>query len=91
MSHPLLIVELKETCNRSPTQWEGVLDDSRPIYIRYRWGRLEVNIGPPGGDVNSAIDTVPWFKRQLGHDLDGFIELSEVCTQAGLVLAPGLR
>jgi len=35
-----VIVELVQTCNACPSQWEGRLADGRSIYIRFRHGEL---------------------------------------------------
>lgn len=34
------IVELEQTCDSYPSQWEGRSDDGRYVYIRYRFGEL---------------------------------------------------
>lgn len=39
------VVALKKTCIACPSQWEGVLEDGRVIYARYRWGELSVGVG----------------------------------------------
>jgi len=39
------IKSLTQTCFCCPSQWEGLLDDGRSIYIRYRYGKLFVGIG----------------------------------------------
>lgn len=44
----LHIASLKRTCIACPSQWEGVLEDGRPIYIRFRWGELSVRLGEIG-------------------------------------------
>jgi hypothetical protein len=38
---------LEKTCDACPAQWEGITEDNRKIYIRYRWGCLSVSIGMP--------------------------------------------
>jgi hypothetical protein len=41
--------ELTMTCSACPTQWEGFLEDGRPLYVRYRWGCLTVQAGGENG------------------------------------------
>jgi hypothetical protein len=47
------VTELKQTCRACPSQWEGVTRGGKIIYIRFRWGKLFVGIGP---DIKSAVD-----------------------------------
>lgn len=39
------VTEIKMTCGGCPTSWEGVTDDGREVYARYRWGYLRVTVG----------------------------------------------
>lgn len=41
----LTLTELEKTCQACPSQWEGRLDDGRHVYVRYRWGTLQVGVG----------------------------------------------
>ncbi|RZJ17087.1 MAG: hypothetical protein EON91_10750 [Brevundimonas sp.] len=66
----LRVVSLTQTCGRSPAQWEGRLDDDRPIFIRYRHGNLTVQLGEPGAGLDGALDAPPWFDRELVIDGD---------------------
>jgi hypothetical protein len=79
------IASIEQTCFRSPSQWEGILTTGEPIYIRYRWGRLSVNIGPVGGSIEDALSTEDWFSQKIGSDLDGEITLEEVYRHTGLI------
>jgi hypothetical protein len=58
MNDPMLrpiVVRLEQTCQFSPTQWEGRTVDDRPVYIRGRNGFLSVRIGPAGGGILDAV------------------------------------
>jgi hypothetical protein len=44
----LKIVALIQTCASHPAQWDGVTDDGRAVYVRYRWGHLWVRVGAAG-------------------------------------------
>lgn len=52
---PLVLTELRQTCDACPSQWEGTTDDGRPVYIRFRHGWLSVRLGLKGGDIDSAV------------------------------------
>ena len=51
----MLITDLNRTSRASPSQWEFRTDNNRPAYVRYRYGTLTVSVGPPDGDMDSAI------------------------------------
>jgi len=36
---------ITKTCNACPSQWEGVTDDGREVYVRYRFGFLYIKVG----------------------------------------------
>lgn len=48
------------TCCACPSQWEGQMDDGSELYVRYRWGRLTIDVG--GDRVLSLVH---------GDELDG--------------------
>ena len=79
------IASLEQTSFRSPAQWEGRLVSGEPIYIRYRWGCLSVNIGPVDGTIDDALSTDDWFHKKIGSDLDGEITLEEVYRHTELI------
>lgn len=39
------VVALEQTCISCPSQWDGITDDNRKVYYRYRWGCLKVTVG----------------------------------------------
>ena len=39
------VTSITQTCSACPAQWEGITEDNRKIYVRYRWGYLSVRIG----------------------------------------------
>jgi hypothetical protein len=69
------IVELRHTCEACPAQWEGRLEDGRYLYVRYRWGTLQVGLGPTFGDAvgNSHHDEV-----EIGGAFDGYLSYDEL-------------
>ena len=86
----LVIAALRRTTTTTPTQWEGALTDGRPIYIRYRWGELSVRIGKDGETIDQAAEAVPWFEGAVGGANDSGLDLSQVLSATGLILAPAL-
>lgn len=70
---------LIQTCDACPSQWDArTTGDDRPVYIRYRHGRLSVRVGPPGGDTDSALSWIEIYHEYIGGELDGSIEWKEV-------------
>jgi len=68
------VVELKRTCFACPSQWEGKTDDDRPVYVRFRWGCLAVEVGKPGQGIDDAILTGDRiFCEEIGDAFDGFM------------------
>lgn len=39
------IVEIYQTCNVAPSQWDAWTDEGEYIYIRHRWGILTISRG----------------------------------------------
>jgi hypothetical protein len=74
----LTVQTITKTCEAAPAQWEGRTTDDRPIYVRYRYGFLSVQLGPPGGDLASAIRTEAFLGAQLGGELDGVLSYDEL-------------
>lgn len=74
------IVEITRTCIACPSQWEGVTEDNRWVYIRYRWGKLRANIGKidSAGSDWTFDDTKHVFTLELGDSFDGLLEYSEL-------------
>ena len=50
------INELRRISSQSPTQWEGETEDGTEVYIRYRWGKLEMRVGEETYTIGKNID-----------------------------------
>jgi len=74
----LRVRSVMQTCDACPTQWEGRSDDDRPVYARYRFGRLLVRIGPPQGDIDSAVTGEVVVGLDHGDELDGTLTYDEL-------------
>jgi hypothetical protein len=73
------IKRIKRTCWGCPAQWEGRTTDNRPIYIRYRWGTLRVDIGKKGQTISEAILSGKTALRlTVGDNLSGCMEDEEL-------------
>jgi hypothetical protein len=72
------VTELQQTCEASPSQWEGRTADDQPVYVRYRWGKLAVHIAEPGDDLWQAVLGNAMFEWDSGDGLDGYIPLERV-------------
>ena len=84
---------LKKTCEASPTQWEGVTTNNRPMYFRYRWGYCSVYLGPRQFNtvkealrhISEAVGGEAIYSERHGAALDGYMEDDEVmCILWGL-------
>lgn len=83
---------LERTCIACPSQWEGETEDGREVYVRYRHGRLSVEVGDP---------EIGWLHRDRhpgsrpgdhtvlsldhGDDLDGLMLTGEMLGLTGLI------
>lgn len=72
----IVVTVLARTGLSSPSQWEGETSDGRYLYVRYRWGFLSIGIGHSRAD--SIEHSGNLFEEQLGHGLDGSLELEEL-------------
>jgi len=77
MEHgPIVVTTLIRTGERSPSQWEAKTADGRYLYVRYRWGCLEIGIGV---SMDEAIaNGGNFFEKQLGDKLDGSMGLEDL-------------
>jgi hypothetical protein len=69
---------MRMTCSGCPTQFEGEAETGESLYIRYRWGYLELRVGGIGavysediaGDGISGVLTEAQVREQLKGVLD---------------------
>lgn len=75
----IVVKEIEQTCEVCPSQWEGITDDDRCIYIRYRWGFLSVRIGSPGDKSEFAgVRGKGILRKQLGDSYEGILSYKEL-------------
>ena len=69
-----IIKEWSGLSGACPTQAEGVTDDDRAVYVRYRWGGLSVRVSEPGDHSEfSAVRGEEIFQADIGDGFDGFL------------------
>lgn len=91
MSNPIEVREIKKTCRMSPAQWEGVTTDGCPVYCRYRWGVLSVQVGGAGMPLESALRSDPLLCKEVGHEYHGEMTYQELRSHAEHILSLPLR
>lgn len=81
---------LQKTSLACPSQWEGVLNDGRAVYARFRHGNLSVGVGETvKGAVENAMSDQALFEGEIGDGLDGFMDFEELKTHLrGLIEFP---
>ncbi len=73
------LTQLKQTASFCPSQWEAITQGSHyPIYIRYRHGRLTVQIGKLGKRIGSAVRGAVIHESRHGDEYDGVISWDQV-------------
>lgn len=85
---PLRLFRVVKTCEACPTQFDALTaieEQPRPVYIRYRHGRLLVAVGPPGGDSWSAVGSDDLWHESVDDTGQGYIEWFEIERRANVV------
>lgn len=94
---PINVVKLVRTCIACPAQWDGLTDDDREVYVRYRYGAGEVCVGPVGDHseyaaVGPGADRAVLFERLGDNGWDGDLAESELfAATAGFVTWPAME
>ena len=70
----IVVVDAWCTCIACPSQWEGVTNDGKWVYARYRWGVLYVQVGTDRADFRGEIV----FQGTFGNSLDGYMKYSRL-------------
>lgn len=63
------VSNLAMTSDACPTQWQGQVGDEGSIYIRYRWGELEVYVSETSHDP--IREGMRVFDQRMGGEYDG--------------------
>jgi hypothetical protein len=79
-----------QTCDRNPSQWEGLTDDGMHVYVRYRWGHLTIGSGKTLDEAVNNRNNL--FDKRLGDGLDGCLEYDKLReVTAGVIVWPDLQ
>ena len=83
----LVVDQLEKTGSACPSQWEAKLDDGRMLYIRYRWGRLTVEVSRlPTDDIFDAVGANLILDKRFGGAYDGTLSTDEMKSHCSRVL-----
>jgi len=69
------VKDLTVTCSACPSQWTATeVDTLKPVYVRYRWGRLTVQIG------QNIV-----YSELVGDNMDGVMSTKEMKARTNIV------
>jgi hypothetical protein len=75
------VLALRKTSLACPSQWEGVLEDGRAVYARYRWGELSVGVGESVDEaVRNGMSDQALYADAVSGGLDGYMDFEELKT-----------
>ena len=81
----LTFIGLDQTCNACPSQWEGILEDGRFVYARYRWGNLGVYTGSSIDNAIGRDGEILYEGSPEGNDaFDGVMDTEEMLAITGI-------
>lgn len=63
------ILSIKCTCKACPSQWEGYDENGKLVYIRYRWGFLDISYWNESRQI---------YGKQIGDPLDGTLSYEQL-------------
>ncbi len=73
------IKSIKNTGTCCPSQWEGITESNEVFYIRYRWGRLAIQLSEQNGTITDAVNAGRvLYNKKIGEGYDGVITLEDV-------------
>lgn len=68
------------TCSACPSQWDIYTDENKYIYVRYRWGVLEVTLNAFQENEKELL------YESIGEDLDGYLETERLMMHTKSIL-----
>jgi len=79
LNSTMKIIKIINCGTACPTQWFGVTEDNRAVYIRYRWGRLTVRCGERDKlSEGSAVGGKLFYEKDLDRPAEGYLRYSEL-------------
>lgn len=87
---PIKVVHIEQTCDACPSQWNGLTDDNRQFYARFRWGKLSICMSEPNDTGEYAgVRGKEIFFKQRSDGLDGHMTYEELVEETkGLIEWP---
>jgi hypothetical protein len=67
------VVSIWQTCNSSPSQWQGSTSLGRSVYVRYRWGHLQIGVGRTFKLAVRNSSSEPLLLKKVGGPWDGLL------------------
>ena len=71
----IVVRHVRKTSQHHPAQWHGMTADDRHVYVRYRWGHLQVGIGDTFDD---AVSDESILSVQRGGPYDGELPYADL-------------
>lgn len=72
------IKTLTKTCDSCPAQWEGKTYDDKFVYVRYRFGNLQLSVADSEKDAVMGANCSDTVCFDVGDEMDGSMELTEL-------------
>lgn len=73
------ITKIECTCSACPTQYEGMLDNGKMFYFRFRWGELSISESSnPTEEIDDAIIGTVILEDQTNDQWNGSLSPEQV-------------
>lgn len=81
MEYEFILETIHRTCMACPSQWAGETDDGREVYIRYRYGTLEIWVADSSDSEESIFNAGKMvFYETIGGPFEGTLTYEEMVT-----------
>src|SRR5579864_4666766 len=77
---------LVRICEAMPSAWQATTLDGRPVYIRYRYGRLKVYVGEEPGGPTAISHGALVFLRDFHDRYHGVMSTEDMLRYTGIEL-----
>jgi hypothetical protein len=64
----ITVIEVAQISHACPTEWEGITDDGRHIYVRYRFSNFSVQIADTRRKASKGYEL---FRAKIGEEMSG--------------------
>jgi hypothetical protein len=70
---------LIKTCIFAPSQWEGITENGKSFYIRYRWGQLTLRVSKnETSDIDKAVLGDIIFEKNINNENIDVLGIKEI-------------